>query len=156
VVTIKESSALHRVSSSFRSPSSQGLIDFNVDVNAPKAIAFCWVILQLHPHIILLTYARIVAPENGSFGSVPAHVLFLRSTAALVCLWVLYPREEDYVRAADLSLHFLDAQWSGRFLDKAPRVAASGGWNLCERLAMEGIPDALTGVRRRRRMSRRI
>ena len=35
-----------------------GLVDFNVNVNAPKAIALCWVIYNIVPHALLLIYSR--------------------------------------------------------------------------------------------------
>lgn len=78
-----------------------GLINFNVNVNAPKAIALCWVIFNSIPHIILLTYARIGPGKRLVWVcSLLMWLSFFVSTAALVCLWVLYPREEDYVKAA--------------------------------------------------------
>lgn len=45
---------------------------------------------------------------------------FVAGTAALVFLWVLYPREVDYDRAADLSLEFLNAQRSGKLRQGFP------------------------------------
>ena len=91
-----------------------GLSDFDINVNAPKAIALCWVLYNIVPHVLLLTYARF---GSGKILHLACGFLIVAqsviSLLALVLLWVLYPREEDYVKAADLSLRFLYAQWSG-------------------------------------------
>ena len=44
----------------------------------------------------------------------------LISVLALVLLWILYPREENYGKAADLSLHFLYTEWSGIIVEPYP------------------------------------
>lgn len=91
-----------------------GLSDFNANVNAPKAIALCWVVYNSIPHLLLLIYARF-GPGRVLKGACKVFMVVhsLAALIALVCLWLLYPRDEDYVRAADLSLRFLEAQRSG-------------------------------------------
>lgn len=103
-----------------------GLTDFNVNVNAPKAIALCWVLYNVVPHALLLIYARF-----GSSGvlrwACNVFVVFqsLVSVLALVLLWILYPSEEDYGRAADMSLRFLNAQRSGVIVNSATSAYAA-------------------------------
>lgn len=98
-----------------------GLSDFDINVNAPKAIALCWVLYNIVPHVLLLTYARFGSGKVLHFACgfliVAQSVI---SVLALVLLWVLYPREEDYVKATDLSLRFLYAQWSGAVVQPFP------------------------------------
>lgn len=43
-----------------------GLTDFNVNVNAPKAIALCWVLFNVVPHLLLILYARFGAGKVRS------------------------------------------------------------------------------------------
>lgn len=42
------------------------------------------------------------------------------SLLALILLWILYPREENYAKAADLSLQFLYTEWSGIIVEPFP------------------------------------
>ena len=51
-----------------------GLTDFNVNVNAPKAIALCWVLFNLVPHLLLIVYARF---GSGKVRAACAPVLLL-------------------------------------------------------------------------------
>jgi Glycosyl hydrolase family 9 len=98
-----------------------GLVNFNVDVNAPKAIALCWVLYNAVPHALVLVYVRFGAGavlHRACAISCVAQSLI--SLLALALLWVLYPRDEDYARAADLSLGWLYAQWSGKVPDAFP------------------------------------
>lgn len=91
-----------------------GIVDFNINVNAPKAIALCWVLYNIVSHLLLLTYARFGSSAVLRF--MCTFLLYAQSiisVLALILLWVLYPREENYVRATDLSLEFLYAQRSG-------------------------------------------
>jgi Glycosyl hydrolase family 9 len=88
---------------------------FDINVNAPKAIALLWVLYNMVPHVLLLTYARF--GKGGMLRFMCSFLMYLQSVVsilALVLLWLLYPREEDYSRAADLSLDFLYAQRSGQ------------------------------------------
>jgi hypothetical protein len=98
-----------------------GIADFDVNENAPKAIALCWVLYNIVPHLLLLTYARFgvgkVLHHMCSFLFSAQSVI---SLLALVLLWVLYPREENYVKATNLSLRFLYAQWSGDIVQPFP------------------------------------
>lgn len=98
-----------------------GLANFNINVNAPKAIALCWVLYNVVPHLLLLTYARFGV---GKILHLMCTFLFtvqsLISLLALILLWVLYPREENYVKAAELSLRFMYAQWSGDIIQPFP------------------------------------
>lgn len=66
------------------------------------------------PHVLLLTYARFGSGRVLHFACTFLCVVqSIVSLLALVLLWVLYPREEDYVKATDLSLKFLFTEWSG-------------------------------------------
>lgn len=94
-----------------------GIVDFNINVNAPKAIALCWVLYNIVPHLLLLTYARFGSGAVLRFMcTFLLYAQSLISVLALILLWVLYPREENYVRATDLSLDFLYAQRSGQIV----------------------------------------
>jgi Glycosyl hydrolase family 9 len=91
-----------------------GLVGFNVHVNAPKAIALCWVLYNFVPHALLLIYTafgpgRMLRRACSIFCIGQA----LISLLALALLWLLYPRSADYVKATDFSLQFLFTQWSG-------------------------------------------
>ena len=90
-----------------------GFLDFNVNVNAPKAIALCWVVFNMIPHTLLLIYA---SRGQGTFLNFTCKVFMFLSTfvglLALILLWLLYAHEESYVRAADLSLNYLAAMTS--------------------------------------------
>jgi hypothetical protein len=91
-----------------------GVSNFDINVNAPKAIALSWVIYNIVPHVLLLTYARFGSGRILHFAcNFLCFVQSFVSLLALILLWVLYPREEDYVRATDLSLKFLFTEWSG-------------------------------------------
>jgi hypothetical protein len=98
-----------------------GLTDFNVNVNAPKAIALCWVLYNIVPHVLLLVYSRF---GSGNILRYACNALMVTqsiiSVLALILLWILYPREEDYVRATDLSLSFLYSQRSGALVQPYP------------------------------------
>ena len=98
-----------------------GIVDFDINVNAPKAIALCWVLYNIVPHLLLLTYARFGSSAVLRFMcTFMLYTQSLISVLALILLWVLYPREENYVRATDLSLDFLYAQRGGLIMAPYP------------------------------------
>ena len=91
-----------------------GLIGFSVDANAPRAIALCWVVYNTVPHFLLIAYAHVGQGPSLTFLCKACMMLsFVASSFALVLMWLLYPRDVDYGRAADLSLDYLQAQRSG-------------------------------------------
>ena len=126
-----------------------GIWDFNVNVNAPKAIALLWVIYNVVPHTLLIVYARF-----GNGGVLKFSCTFLMyaqsivSLLALVLLWLLYPREENYARATDLSLTFLQAQRSGALAQPYPIDwrKSSGQRNQFEFNFTEYATDPETGI----------
>ena len=126
-----------------------GLHGFDVNVNAPKAIALCWVLYNLVPHALLLIYAafgagRALARACTIFCAAQA----LLSALALTLLWLLYPREADYEQAASLSLNFLFAEWSGPIFPHFPvlwRGASGEGMQLAINMTMLP-PPVLPGV----------
>jgi Glycosyl hydrolase family 9 len=91
-----------------------GFINFNVNVNAPKAIALCWVVYNVVPHALLLAYSRY-GPGIILHGLCNVFCIMqsILSVLALILLWRLYPREADYGRATGLSLAFTYTEWSG-------------------------------------------
>lgn len=98
-----------------------GIWDFDINVNAPKAIALLWVLYNIVPHLLLLVYARF--GNGGVLKFSCTFLMYLQSAVsllALVLLWLLYPREENYVRATDLSITFLQAQRSGALRQPYP------------------------------------
>jgi cellulose synthase/poly-beta-1,6-N-acetylglucosamine synthase-like glycosyltransferase len=91
-----------------------GLVGFSVDANAPRAIALCWVVYNTVPHILLIAYAHVgQGPSLTLLCKACMFLSFFASSFALVLMWLLYPRDTDYGRAATLSLEFLQAQRSG-------------------------------------------
>lgn len=91
-----------------------GFYDFNIHVNAPKAIALCWVFYNIMPHSLLLIYARF---GQGTLLTRVCQCFMLMgsfvSMLALALLWLLYPRDEDYSLVAGLSIAYLNAERSG-------------------------------------------
>jgi endoglucanase len=88
-----------------------GLLDFDVRVNAPKALAMCWVVYNALPHALVLMHAAV---GQGSLLTRACRVSMLLSTlagaGAIVLMWLLYPRNMDYSRAADLAVGFLERE----------------------------------------------
>lgn len=126
-----------------------GIWDFDINVNAPKAIALAWVIYNIVPHLLLLVFARF-----GNGGVLKFSCTFLMyvqsivSLLALILLWLLYPREENYVRATNLSLNFLQAQRSGALNQPYPVSwrKSSGQKNQFEFNFTQYITDEATGL----------
>ena len=87
-----------------------GLLDYDVRVNAPKALALCWVAYNAVPHALLLLYAAF---GQGDFLGRACRsgmaLTFLSATAAVGLMWLLYPRDMDYRHAARLSIQYLEA-----------------------------------------------
>jgi len=101
-----------------------GLVTFDIRVNAPKALALCWLVYNALPHVLLLMYAAVgggVALTRACRGAMV--VSTCAGALAIVLLWLLYPREVDYGVAADMSLEFLRAERAG---SGVPRL--SGGF----------------------------
>lgn len=88
-----------------------GLLDFDVRVNAPKALAMCWVVYNALPHGLVLMHAAV---GQGALLTRACRVSMLLSAVAgagaIALMWLLYPRDMDYERAADLSIGFLERE----------------------------------------------
>jgi hypothetical protein len=126
-----------------------GIWNFDINVNAPKAIALLWVLYNVVPHLLLLVYARF--GNGGVLKLACTFLIYLQSGVsllALVLLWLLYPRDENYVRATDLSLTFLQAQRSGQLIQPYPVAwrKSSGLKNQYEFNFTEYITDEVTGI----------
>jgi hypothetical protein len=91
-----------------------GLIHLRKVINLPVVISLCLVLVNLAPPLMVLMHWNfgqgMLLTRIASFMML---VSFVAGGCALAFLFVLFPQEVDYIRAADLSLDFLNAQRSG-------------------------------------------
>lgn len=91
-----------------------GCIHLRKVINLPIVLSLCLVVVNLVPPLLVLLHWNF---GQGTLLTRAASLLMLLSfvagAAGLVFLWLLYPREVDFTKAADLSLEFLNAQRSG-------------------------------------------
>ena len=91
-----------------------GCVHLRKIINLPIVLSLCLVIVNIAPPLLLLMhwfFGQGTLLTRAS--SLMMLLSFVAGAAALVFLWLLYPREVDYSKAADLSLEFLNAQRSG-------------------------------------------
>jgi hypothetical protein len=91
-----------------------GCLHLRVVVNLPIVLSLCMVVISFAPPFLLLMHWNFGPGQLLTrAASLMMYLNFAAGIIALVFLWVLYPREVDYERAAELSIDFLNAQRSG-------------------------------------------
>jgi Glycosyl hydrolase family 9 len=109
-----------------------GIAHFRIEVNAAQAISLCWLVFNTIPHVTLLLNSSV---GPGSFMVAWCRIGMLLTTAssalAVVLMWLLYPREIDFMETLNSSLFFLRAEVSGRLpLGYTPQWRGSSGEQL--------------------------
>lgn len=77
-------------------------------------ISLCWIVFNTVPHVLLLLNSYF---GPGYIMSTICKVSMVLTTVsgalAIVLMWLLYPREVDWVPTLDASITFMQAQMSG-------------------------------------------
>lgn len=98
-----------------------GCVHLRKVINLPIVLSLCLVVVNIAPPLLVFMHWNFgqgtLLTRAASFMML---LSFVAGAAALVFLWLLYPREVDYERAADLSLDFLNAQRSGTLAQGFP------------------------------------
>lgn len=92
-----------------------GCIHLREVINLPTVLSLCLVIINLAPPMLMLCYWNFGQGMLLTRLSTLFMVLSgIAAALAFTFLWLLYPRDVDFARAARLSLRFLNAERSGR------------------------------------------
>lgn len=85
-----------------------GIVNFRVAVNAAQGISLCWLVFNTIPHVNLLFYSAF-GPGGFMVGWCKMGMLLTTASSALaiILMWLLYPREVDFVKPLDFSVRFL-------------------------------------------------
>lgn len=91
-----------------------GCIMLKRTVNLPSVLSLCCVVINFVPPFLLLM-RWVFGPGQflARLCTLFMVLSWIAGSAAFVFLWLLWPREVDFEKAARMSLSFLDAQRSG-------------------------------------------
>eukprot|EP01023_Acetabularia_acetabulum_P045661 TRINITY_DN463_c0_g1_i1.p1 TRINITY_DN463_c0_g1~~TRINITY_DN463_c0_g1_i1.p1 ORF type:complete len:1207 (+),score=229.86 TRINITY_DN463_c0_g1_i1:181-3801(+) len=124
-----------------------GLANLDTIKNFTIMIALVWVMWNMVPSILVLYYSFV--GYAGSHFMLICFTAFILAQvlplAAVVLLWLLYPREVDYADVLNTVLTFFDAQWSGiiRPVDQALSWRRSSA--MMDSVEIDGLNYDLSG-----------
>lgn len=91
-----------------------GCVHLREVINLPTVLSLCLIVINIAPPLLIISYWNFGQGMLLTRLSTLLMVLSgIAAAAAFTFLWLLYPRDVDFARAARLSLRFLNAERSG-------------------------------------------